>query len=76
MSTIDTYRIAPALPGSRRVGFGSSVNSIFSWIGAMLEYRRTRLALLEMSDDQLKDIGLSRTDAYLEGSRPVWDRIV
>lgn len=38
------------------------------------ERRRGRLALLEMSDDQLKDIGLSRADAWAEGSRSIWDR--
>ena len=30
------------------------------------------MALLEMSDDQLKDIGLSRADAYGEAYRPFW----
>jgi hypothetical protein len=35
--------------------------------------RRSRLALLEMTDDQLKDVGLSRGEAYREGIRPLWD---
>lgn len=34
---------------------------------------RERRALLGMSDDALKDIGLSRADAYREGMRPPWD---
>ena len=33
----------------------------------MLERRRSRLALLEMTDEQLKDIGLSRADAERRG---------
>jgi uncharacterized protein YjiS (DUF1127 family) len=39
----------------------------------MLERRRSRLMLLELNDDQLKDIGLSRADAYREGIRPFFD---
>ncbi|WP_434221475.1 DUF1127 domain-containing protein [Mesorhizobium opportunistum] len=38
-----------------------------------MERRRSRLALLEMTDEQLKDIGLSRGDAYCEFSRRLWD---
>ncbi|WP_318011190.1 DUF1127 domain-containing protein [Mesorhizobium sp. ES1-1] len=38
-----------------------------------MDRRRSRLALLEMTDDQLKDIGLSRGDAYREGIRAFWD---
>ncbi|TJW58692.1 MAG: DUF1127 domain-containing protein, partial [Mesorhizobium sp.] len=33
----------------------------------------TGLALLEMTDDQLRDIGISRCDAHREGLRPFWD---
>lgn len=47
--------------------------SFFLWIDALLERRRGRLALLEMTDDQLKDIGISRCDAHREGIRPLWD---
>ena len=38
-----------------------------------LERRRSRRALLEMSDEQLKDIGLSRADAYREAHRRLWN---
>ena len=31
-----------------------------------------RRALLEMSDEQLKDIGLSRADVHFEADRPFW----
>lgn len=34
------------------------------WLAAKLQARRNRNALLELSDDQLKDIGLSRGQAY------------
>jgi uncharacterized protein YjiS (DUF1127 family) len=39
----------------------------------MLERRRGRLALLEMTDEQLKDIGISRCDAHREGIRAFWE---
>lgn len=39
----------------------------------MLEKRRTRLALMELTDEQLKDIGLSRSQVHREVSRPFWD---
>ena len=38
--------------------------TLCSWIGWQLERRRGRLALLELTDDQLKDIGLSRSQAH------------
>jgi uncharacterized protein YjiS (DUF1127 family) len=38
-----------------------------------LEKRRSRLALLEMTDEQLKDIGLSRSEAHSECMRRLWD---
>lgn len=50
----------------------SSITSVLSWIDMQLERRRSRRALLEMSDEQLKDIGISRADAYREASRRTW----
>ncbi|PBB69815.1 hypothetical protein CK228_04125 [Mesorhizobium sp. WSM4312] len=43
------------------------------WISRQMEKRRSRLALLEMTDEQLKDIGLSRGEAYSEFRRRSWD---
>jgi uncharacterized protein YjiS (DUF1127 family) len=37
-----------------------------------LERRRQRRALLELSDDLLKDIGASRADAWREATKPFW----
>lgn len=79
MSTIETIRhtsIELVGPSSRR-GFASRivqvVRSLAQQIGALIERRRGRLALLEMTDEQLKDIGVSRSDAYREGIRRFWD---
>jgi uncharacterized protein YjiS (DUF1127 family) len=54
-------------------GFVLVLVSLTKYIGSLLERRRSRLALLEMSDEQLKDIGISRCDAHSEGIRPFWD---
>lgn len=34
---------------------------------------RQRIELASLSDDALKDIGLSRADVYEETDRPFWD---
>ncbi|MCF6122271.1 DUF1127 domain-containing protein [Mesorhizobium sp. M7A.F.Ca.CA.001.07.2.1] len=83
MDTIATIRHSRAgLSGqstrpSDRSGFVSRlvrlVRSLARWIDHLLERRRSRLALLEMTDDQLKDIGVTRCDAHREGIRPFWD---
>ncbi|ESZ27762.1 DUF1127 domain-containing protein [Mesorhizobium sp. L2C084A000] len=83
MNTIATIRHSSAeLSGqatrpSDRSGFVSRlvrlVGSLARWIDSLLDRRRSRLALLEMTDDQLKDIGVSRCDAHREGIRPFWD---
>ena len=49
------------------------ITSLARWIDHLLERRRGRLALLEMTDDQLKDIGISRCDAHREGIRRFWE---
>jgi uncharacterized protein YjiS (DUF1127 family) len=83
MDTIATIRHSraelsgqPARPSGQR-GFVSRlvrvVRSLARWIDYLLERRRSRLVLLEMTDDQLKDIGISRCDAHREGVRPFWD---
>ena len=41
-----------------------SLISVSTWLARRLQARRNRNALLELSDDQLKDIGLSRGQAY------------
>lgn len=44
--------------------FSAPAIAVASWINRQMVRRRSRLALLEMTDEQLKDIGLSRSDAY------------
>ncbi|RWL77307.1 MAG: DUF1127 domain-containing protein [Mesorhizobium sp.] len=82
MDTIDTIRYgrpafgAQAEPLAHRGFVGRMVvvlRSVARQIDRMLERRRGRLTLLEMTDEQLKDIGISRCDAHREGIRAFWE---
>ena len=53
--------------------FVRTIHCEAGWISSQMERRRSRRALLEMTDDQLKDIGLSRGEAYSEFTRRLWD---
>jgi uncharacterized protein YjiS (DUF1127 family) len=49
------------------------IRSLYAWLDHLADRRRSRMALLELTDEQLKDIGISRADAYREGIRPPWE---
>jgi uncharacterized protein YjiS (DUF1127 family) len=49
--------------------FGLSLRTIFLAIGKRYRTHRNQMALQELSDDQLKDIGISRSQAYGDHSR-------
>ena len=68
MSTFSTSRTDVSLRSSR----GTALLRVVAMIEMAVERRRSRLALLEMSDAQLKDIGISRSEAYREANRPFW----
>lgn len=77
MSTIDASISRRELSQRRTAGFGrrlarAVVCLATRWACAM-ERRRSRLMLLELTDEQLKDIGISRADAYREGVRSWWE---
>ena len=74
MATIETiYRTSPGHEYDISQSSRSRFTSVLAWLERQLERRRSRMALLEMSDDQLKDIGLSRSDADGEARRRFWD---
>lgn len=80
MSTIRTFRLSDLhdLTGggstpTQRIGGTRPISGLFLAISAMFEKRASRLALLSLTDDQLKDIGLSRADAEREGLRNPWE---
>ncbi|TGQ73376.1 MAG: DUF1127 domain-containing protein [Mesorhizobium sp.] len=83
MDTIETilhatpdFQVRSQRPSVQR-GFVSRwvrvITSLARWLDHLLERRRSRLVLLEMTDEQLKDIGVTRCDAHREGIRPFWD---
>jgi uncharacterized protein YjiS (DUF1127 family) len=41
-------------------------------IRARMEKRRTRLHLRDLTNDQLRDIGISREQAVFEADKPFW----
>ena len=72
MTTLPSTSPARPLGRSRMPrGYGLAL-SLVRVIETWLERRRQRLALLELGDHMLKDIGLTRLDAYREGHKPFW----
>jgi len=57
---------------SQSRGSRFSVLAAVEWVERQLERRRSRRALLEMTDEQLKDIGLSRSQVHAEVLGPFW----
>ncbi|MCG6857715.1 MAG: DUF1127 domain-containing protein [Salaquimonas sp.] len=46
--------------------------SVFSRFAKAAELRRSRKALMQLSDRQLRDIGVTRDEAAREANRPFW----
>ena len=71
-----TQTSAPVtFPKALRVLAGTPVRILLKMLDAYLtwaEVSRQRRALLALSDDMLKDIGISRSQADFEGSKPFW----
>lgn len=61
----------------QRGGATSSLQRLFwrviSWISEREEKRLSRLALAELTDDQLADIGVTPAEARREAARPFWN---
>ena len=49
-------------------GFIAAFDLLCDWT----ERNRQRRALLSLSDTMLRDIGISRADAMMEGEKPFW----
>ena len=71
MSTFTTSRTDISV-GTPRTS-GSFLLRLLSRIEFAIERYRSRRALMELSDEMLKDIGLSRSEAYREANRRFWD---
>ena len=62
-------------PKALRALAGTPVRVLLKMLDAYLawdEVSRQRRALLALSDEMLKDIGISRSQADFEGSKPFW----
>ncbi|MCI4663557.1 MAG: DUF1127 domain-containing protein [Neomegalonema sp.] len=47
--------------------------SLFARLNIVGQIRSERIALADLSDDMLRDLGLTREEAMAEANRPVWD---
>lgn len=60
-----------------RRGFAAGVKHFFwriiGWIVQYEEKRLSRIALSELTDDQLADIGVTPSEARREAARPFWN---
>ena len=64
---------AAAVPTVPRPQARSWIGAFAAWLQACIERSRQRRDLSLLSDEQLKDIGLSRTDVARECGRWPWD---
>ena len=54
-------------------GLGRRIGRLAGAIELALQVRRERRMLLGLDDGALKDLGLNRSNAYAEATRPCWD---
>lgn len=81
MGTIDTNRIdsysGQASPLSIVAGMVSKMIAAMNGFGQRfdeaLARRDSRKTLMSLTDHELKDIGISRYDAFREANRPFWE---
>lgn len=68
------YRAALDLDGTsgRRLRINIALRRVWAQLQNWRDIRRQRRALLGLSDAMLKDIGISRADAFREGTKPFW----
>jgi uncharacterized protein YjiS (DUF1127 family) len=64
---------AAVRPGFYRF-FAAALSAVHRWASEAAERRRQRLVLAAMEDWQLRDIGLSRTEARREAEKWPWAR--
>lgn len=73
IGTIGAPAVAERADAIGKTTFRSRLLSIVTLVERLAARRRSRMALLSLTDDQLKDIGISRADAYREGIRGAWE---
>lgn len=68
--------MAPKSPALLRVLTGHGIIPRPPWLErlmTMLDVRRSRIDLDRLSDEHLRDIGLTREDLEAEMAKPIWD---
>lgn len=75
MSTIDTMPRKDRRTHSAPVSSSTTLllSGLLGRIGRAVERWRQRRDLLELTDRELRDIGLTRRQARREAARPFWD---
>ncbi|MCX8279362.1 DUF1127 domain-containing protein [Phyllobacterium sp. 0TCS1.6C] len=82
MSTIDTIGVdecanartdGVAIGTAVRTPFKGRLIAVIDWIGTAMMKRRSRIHLSELTDDQLRDIGVAPREARRESERFFWD---
>ncbi len=67
-----SHSLADVWNGLPRLGLRARLNGFGRWFAAGYRRYRQRRALLALSDALLKDIGISRADAWHEAGKSWW----
>ena len=60
-------------PAVRRAGRGARRGTLWrELLAAWLQRRRERYQLLQLTERELRDIGITRCDAVREAAKPLW----
>ena len=71
MIALSRYTSLPAARYSRAAKHPTTLGLVAT-LERWVERRHQRQALLSLNDALLKDIGLNRSDAWQEGTKPFW----
>ena len=70
---IALHRHTSFAPSSTALPVRKMLNAVAGRLARWIDHHRQRRALLALEDHLLKDVGLSRADAYREGSKHFWE---
>jgi len=71
MSDVRLQLLAKELEAGQQAKVFNAPEGLGRW-GLMLHRWHTRRALLQLTDDELRDVGLSWEQARVEGRKPFW----